>query len=156
MGIREHRAMCSAGEEGHGLGTCQGTYHYEYVSLEAVCWLQYCLLKTTNWFHHQISLTSLVAQTVKSLHTMQETQVWSLGQEDLLEKEIATHSSILTCKAPWTEEPGGLQSRASQRVSYNWTRMESHFFPCFMFCLRFCGFQCTCLSSPWLNLLLGI
>ena len=47
---------------------------------------------------------------VKRLPTMQETRVQSLGQEDLLEKEMATHSSILAWKIPWTEEPGGLPS----------------------------------------------
>ena len=52
-------------------------------------------------------LTFLVTQMVKNLPTMQETQVQSLGQEDLLEKEMATHSSILTWKIPWTEELGG-------------------------------------------------
>ena len=50
----------------------------------------------------------MVAQTVKRLPTMQETWVRSLGQEDPLEKEIATHSSILAWEIPWTEEPGGL------------------------------------------------
>ena len=54
--------------------------------------------------------TSLVAQTVKHLPIMQETEVRSQGQEDSLEKETATHSSILAWKTPWTEEPGGLQS----------------------------------------------
>ena len=49
-----------------------------------------------------------MAQTVKSLHEMQETQVQSLGKEDPLEKEMATHSSILAYKIPWMEEPGGL------------------------------------------------
>ena len=53
---------------------------------------------------------------VKSLPAMQETQVQSLGQEDLLEKEMATHSSILAWKIPWMEEPGGLQSMGWQRV----------------------------------------
>ena len=48
---------------------------------------------------------------------MQETQVQSLGQEDPLEEEMATRSSILALKIPWTEEPGGLQSTGSQRVS---------------------------------------
>ena len=52
--------------------------------------------------------TSLVAQTVKRLPTMRETWVQSLGQEDLLEKEMATHSSILAWKIPWMEEPGRL------------------------------------------------
>ena len=61
--------------------------------------------------------TSLVAQTVKRLLTMQETQVQSLGQEDLLEKEMATHSSILAWKIPWRVEPGRLQSMGSQRVA---------------------------------------
>ena len=57
-----------------------------------------------------------MAQRVKGLPTMQETQVQSLGQEDLLEKEMATHSSILAWKIPWTEEPGRRQSMGSQRV----------------------------------------
>ena len=61
----------------------------------------------------------LVAQTVKSLPAMQETQVQSLGREDLPEKEMATHSSILAWKIPWTEEPGGLQSMGSQRVGHD-------------------------------------
>ena len=59
---------------------------------------------------------SLVAQMVKSLPSMRETWVRSLDQEDLLEKEMASHSSILAWKIPWTEEPGRLQSMGSQRV----------------------------------------
>ena len=59
---------------------------------------------------------SLVAQTVKRLSTMRETGVRSLGREDALEKEMATHFSILACEIPWTEEPGGLQSRQSQKI----------------------------------------
>ena len=59
---------------------------------------------------------SLVAQTVKNLPAMQETQVQSLGREDLLEKEMANHSSILAWRIPRTEKPGGLQSTGSQRV----------------------------------------
>ena len=57
--------------------------------------------------------TPLVAQMVKRLPTMQETQVQSLGQEDLLAKEIATLSSILAWKIPWMEQPGRLQSMGS-------------------------------------------
>ena len=57
------------------------------------------------------------AQMVKNLLAMQETRVQSLGQEDPLEKEIATHSSILAQRIPWTEEPGGLHSMGSQRVT---------------------------------------
>ena len=63
--------------------------------------------------------TSVVAQTVKHLTTMRETQVQSLGWEDTLEKEMAAHSSTLAWKIPWTEEPGGLQSMGSQRVGHN-------------------------------------
>ena len=60
-----------------------------------------------------------VAQTVKNLLAMQETWVRALGQEDPLEKGMDTHSSILAWRIPWTEEPGGLQSRGSQRVGHN-------------------------------------
>ena len=60
-----------------------------------------------------------MAQMVKSLPAMQETQVQSLGQEDPLEEEMATHSSILARKIPWTEEPGRLWSIESQRVGYD-------------------------------------
>ena len=60
-----------------------------------------------------------MAQTVKNLPTVQETQVQSLGWEDLLEKGIATHSSILAWRIPWTEEPGRLQSTGSQRVGHD-------------------------------------
>ena len=56
---------------------------------------------------------------VKCLPTMQETQVQSLGLEDLLEKEMATHSSFLAWKTPWTEEPGKLQSMGSQSVGHD-------------------------------------
>ena len=59
-----------------------------------------------------------MAQTVKRLPAMQETQVRSLGWEDPLEKEMATHSSTLARKIPWTEEPGRLQSMGSQRVEH--------------------------------------
>ena len=62
---------------------------------------------------------SLVAQMVRNLHTMLETWVQSLGQEDPLEKEMATHFSILTWRISWTEEPGGLQSVELQRVRHH-------------------------------------
>ena len=61
----------------------------------------------------QYSCASLVAQLVKNLPAMWETWVRSLGWEDPLEKEMATHSSILAWRIPWTEEPGGLQSMGS-------------------------------------------
>ena len=60
-----------------------------------------------------------MAQTVKNLPTMQEIWFWSLDWEDPLEKETATHSSILAWEIPWTEEPGGLKSMGSQRVGHN-------------------------------------
>ena len=67
-----------------------------------------------------LTWASLVAQTVKRLSTICKTRVWSLGQEEPLEKEMATDSSILAWKIPWTEDPGRLQSMGSQRVRHNW------------------------------------
>ena len=80
----------------------------------------------THTHTHTLSLslslteTSDMFQMVKSLSKMLETQVRSLGQEDPLEKEMATHSSTLTWKIPWTEEPGRLQFMGSQRVGHDW------------------------------------
>ena len=68
-----------------------------------------------------------MAQQVKNAPAMQETQerwVLSLGQEDPLEKEMATHSSMLTWKIPWAEEPGGLLSKGLQRVGHDWVPMH--------------------------------
>ena len=62
---------------------------------------------------------SLVAQVVKNLPTMRETWVQSLGWDNLLEKGMATHSSILAWRTPWTEEPVGLQFMGSQRVRHD-------------------------------------
>jgi len=62
-----------------------------------------------------LPLASQVAQVVRKWLAMQEMQVRSLGQADPLEKEMATHSSILAYRIPWTEEPGGLQSMGSQK-----------------------------------------
>ena len=70
-------------------------------------------------FEHYFASTSLVAQMVKPLPTMWETQVQSLGREDLLEKEMATYSSILAWNIPWMEEPGRLQSMGWQRVGHD-------------------------------------
>ena len=63
--------------------------------------------------------TIYITQTVKRLPTMWETWVQSLGREDPLEKEMATHSSMLAWKIPWTEESGRLQSIGSQRVGHD-------------------------------------
>ena len=64
-------------------------------------------------------LASLVAQTIKRLPAVRETRVRSLGWEDPLEKEMATHSNTLAWKIPWTEEPGRLQSMVSRRVGHD-------------------------------------
>ena len=73
-----------------------------------------------NWTElYSIRRSSLVAQMVKSLPAMCETWVHSLGWEDTLEKETATHSTILAWRIPRTEEPGGPQSTGSQRVGHN-------------------------------------
>ena len=64
-----------------------------------------------------------MAQMVKRLSTMWETRVRSLGREDPLEKEMAIHSSTITWKIPWTEEPGRLQPMGSRRVGHNWVTL---------------------------------
>ena len=74
-------------------------------------------------------VASLVAQTVKRLPVNRETWIWSLSQEDPLEKEMATHSSTLAWKIPWMEEPGRLQSMGSQRVGHDWATSQFHWFP---------------------------
>ena len=70
--------------------------------------------------------TSLVAQRIKRLPTMRETWIWSLGRQDPLEKEMATHSSILAWRIPWMEEPSRLQSAGSQRVRHDWVTSLTH------------------------------
>ena len=67
-----------------------------------------------------------MAQTVKHLSTMWETQVRSLGREDPLEKEMAIHSSTIAWKIPWTEEPGRLQSMGLQRVRHDLTLYRAY------------------------------
>ena len=71
-------------------------------------------------FHIFLIGASLVAQMVKNPPAIQETWAQSLGQEDPQEKEMATHSSVLAWRIPWTEEAGRLQSMESQRVRHNW------------------------------------
>ena len=78
--------------------------------------LWFCLLRA-----------SLLAQRVKCLPALRDTQVRSLVWEDPLEKEMATHSSILAWRIPWTEEPGRLQSMGSQRVRHEWATSLSFF-----------------------------
>ena len=69
----------------------------------------------------------LVTQTVKSLPAIQKNWVQALGQEDTVEKETATHSSILAWRIPWTEEPGGLHSTGLQRVKHAWATNTKSF-----------------------------
>ena len=76
---------------------------------------------------------SLMVQRLKRLPAMKETWVRSLGWEDPLEKEMATHSSVLAWRIPWTEEPGGLQSTGSQRVRHDWVTSLSFFL--YYFCI---------------------
>ena len=68
---------------------------------------------------YQLAWASLVVQMVKNQPVMRKTQVRPLGWEDPLEKEMETHLSILAWRIPWTEEPGRLQSRGSQRVGHD-------------------------------------
>ena len=79
----------------------------------------WCLLYLQNKNVLLEQRASLVAQRLKRWPTMQETWVPSLGWEDPLEKEMATHSSTLAWRIPWMEEPGGLQSTGSQRVGHD-------------------------------------
>ena len=89
---------------------------------EEGCWSQHLDITTLHHLRHfstETLRTSLVAQTVKSLPAVQETQVPSLGWEDPLEEGMATHSSILAWRIPWTEEPSRLQSMGLQGVRHD-------------------------------------
>ena len=90
------------------------------VHLGSPYWFYFLGISHTGSFSPSLVLASLLAQTVKHLPAIWETRVWSLGQEDPLEKEMATHSSTLAWKIPRTEETGRLQSMGSQRVKHDW------------------------------------
>ena len=112
------------------------------------------------------SRASLVAQRVKCLPTMWETRVRSLGREDPLEKAMATHSSTLAWKIPWTEKPGRLQSMGLKRVGHDWVTSLSLFlafymyeiqstFPKFYCLIWWCfegGIWCFVMSLRWCGL----
>ena len=83
---------------------------------KSLCWVWDGL----DWIDFTLLTKPLVVWMVKNLPTMQETRVWSLGQEDPLEEEMITHSSILAWRISWTEEPGRLQSMGLQRVGHHW------------------------------------
>ena len=95
-----------------------------YWQLElCIKYMVYTMYKVHGLYNENLLLqhwASLLAQRVKRLSAMRETWVRFLGREDTLEKEMATHSSILTWRIPWTEEPGGLQPTESWRVGYDW------------------------------------
>ena len=98
------------------------------------------------WIVFNFLRVSLVAQMVKHLPAMQETWVWSLGREDPLEKVMATHSSTLAWKIPWTEEPGRPHSPLGCKKSDTTERL--HFqFPLLMFY----SWQHISLLPPWLH-----
>ena len=115
-----------------GTGVCQGLY----------CHLAY------------LTYSLLVAQTMKCLPAMQETWVWSLGQEDPLEKEMATHSSTLAWKIPWAEEPGRWQSMGSQRVELDWVTSLSFFLSFFLSLTYIQSTSCKMLG--WMKAQAGI
>ena len=101
-------------------------------------------------------MASLVAQRLKCLPAMWETLVWSLGREGPLEKEMATHSSILAWRIPWMEELDGLQSTGSQRVGHDWAT-SLHFIVGLKCCVNFRHTakwmlytkSCPTLWNPW-------
>ena len=99
-----------------------GSSAFSKSSLYICKFLVHMLLKPSLDFEHDLASVlraSLVAQRLKHLSAIQETWVRSLGWEVPLEKEMATHSSILAWRIPWMEEPGGLQSTGSQRVGHD-------------------------------------
>ena len=85
----------------------------------------YQQLQSSLYWWVKIPRAPLVAQKIKNLSAIKETWVWSLGQEDPLEKEMAIHSSILSWDIPWIEEPVGLQSMGSQKVRHDWVTFTS-------------------------------
>ena len=100
-------------------------------------------------------LSSLVAQRLKHLPPMQETQVWFLGQEDALEKEMVTHSSILAWRIPWMEKPGRRQSTGLQRVGHDWATSLTYFFLCTCPGYKTCSFV-SAVSERQLDILLSV
>ena len=91
---------------------------------------------------------SLVAQMVQNLPAMQETQVLSLGWENLLEKGMVSHSSVLAWRNPWTEEPDWLPTRRLQRVEHDWVTNTSTFFKSDRHFSRNHTLNFECWSSP--------
>ena len=102
-----------------------------FPQIHVVIWDFLCVITKTGQFKTpSLMWASLVAQRVKHLPAMWETWVPSLGQEDPLEKEMVTHSSILAWRIPWTEEPGRLQTTGLQRVRHDSATSLSFFHSC--------------------------
>ena len=111
------------------------TYCKQIHSLPAPKSKSYCVLFSIDWIQGKTrghtyfwidntEYVSLVAHIVKSLPAVWESQVWSLDQQDPLEKEMVNQSSILARKIPWTEEPRRLESTELQRVGHNWATLH--------------------------------
>ena len=98
------------GESCHFLPYHSFACHHSFTKYVSICKQHFVQIYVYLMYIYYKYL-SLMAQMVKNLTAMQETQVWFLGQEDPLEKEMATRSSILAWRIPWTEEPGGLRSK---------------------------------------------
>ena len=101
---------------------CSTQVNHKDITLQTLLWVRNfgCASLSLFLILTFINGTSLLAQTVNRLSTIWETRVRSLDREDLLEKEMTTHSSIHAWKIPWTEEPCRLQSMGSQRVGHDW------------------------------------
>ena len=100
------------------------SHFYFFLINEKILWSLYIFNCLTS-----ISLWIKFPQWLRIWMPMQETQetwIWSLGQEDPLEEEMATHSSVLAWRIPWSEEPGGLQSMGSQRIGHGWACTHTH------------------------------
>ena len=139
-----HLALCKHShsffliqETAHQLSVPTGQFTFSnMVSMSHTVCTTCCLASSPAWLFQTLSRpfhvsmgASLVAQTAKNLPAMQVTQVQSLGWEDPLGKEMATHSNTLAWRIPWTEEPGGLPSIGSKRVGHDWVTNTS-FLPC--------------------------
>ena len=94
-----------------------------------------------------------MAQMLKNLPAMQKTRVLFLGQKDTLEEGMATHSSILAWRIPWTEEPGGVQFMESQRAGHGWVTNTFIFITDLQYCVNFCStaklviHMCVCIHT---------
>ena len=132
--IFESSREYGVGDEQGGLAWCNSWGHEESDTTEWLNWTDIFLLSHLNPAKKHLNmvtvrrLVSLVAQTVKNLPVMEETQFWSLGWEDTLEEGMATHSSSLPGESPWTEQPGKLKYIGSHRVRQNWVTKHREMF----------------------------